>query len=81
MAFLRQQSDDRCIDVYDRRPIKDPEAAHILRRISGLDNPLGIAGLDKDKRREVIQRAKKTGLTVRQLSRLTGMDRNAVQRA
>lgn len=73
-------AEDENDNADDRGAPKDASALNILRRISGLENPEDIAKLPKQKRVAVIIEAKKAGLTVRQLSRLTGLNRNTIQR-
>ena len=77
-AFILAEDESDTAD--DRGAPKDASALNILKRISGLENPEDIPKLPRKKRVAVIVEAKKAGLTIRQLSRLTGLNRNTIQR-
>ena len=80
-VFLNTDSDDRCLE-YDSLPgYADSEALELLSAISGDKNPQSIQGLDRASRDGILRQLKAAGLTVRQISRLTGINRNIVQRA
>ena len=80
MAFLRMSANDDCLDTDTHGALKEEEARRLLHQITGLDNLPEMAGLPKEKQREAVRRAKKEGLSVRQIARLTGLNRNMVQR-
>lgn len=79
--FCLSPGSDRCMDAGERRALKDGDALHLLRQLSGADNPRDIAALPRPDRNGILARAKAKGVSVRQLSRLTGLDRNTIQRA
>ena len=81
VAFCLAANDDRCLDVDASTALTDAEAMRRLQRICGAIDPSGVAALPYGQRNALLARAKRDGLSVRQLSRLTGVDRNAVQRA
>ncbi len=81
MDFLLAPANDNCLDVSEHATIKDEEASRILCRISDMDNPGSIAEMDLEERRTCLAQAKREGVTIRQIARLTGIDRNFIQRA
>lgn len=81
MDFLLMPANDRCLETNDRTLIRDDEANRILCRICGRDNAREIAEMTPDERKACLARAKREGVTIRQIARLTGLDRNLIQRA
>ena len=67
--------------VLHGRRLRDNEALMIIQAISGLKDPLLIQGLDQEARNELLAILKKKGITIRQLERMTGINRNTIQRA
>lgn len=80
IEYCLTPNEDRCLDLREDKVLKDADALTILRRISRLTNPADIASLPKIARNAILAEAKKKGLSVRQISRLTGLDRNIIQR-
>jgi len=68
------------LDEERYRP-KDPEAIRIIRQIAQVSSCLDIACMEKDERDRALALLKAEGLTVRQLARLTGINRGVVQKA
>lgn len=68
-------------DFRPQRKWTEEQALALIRRISGLQSPMSIASLPKDTRKDLLRRFKKNGISIRQISRLTGIDRNSIQRA
>jgi REP element-mobilizing transposase RayT len=60
--------------------IRDAEAIEIIRRDGGVSSPLGIKGMEKDERDRVLTRLRGEGISIRQLSRLTGISKGVIQR-
>jgi len=61
--------------------LSDSEVRGILTRLLNSNHPMDIQAKDKTKQARVLTAAKKAGASVRQLERLTGINRNIVQRA
>ncbi|MCR5161759.1 MAG: transposase [Lachnospiraceae bacterium] len=64
-----------------RKMMNDTYARMIVQRISGLENPLMLQSLGRKERDWLLYRFKQEGLTIRQLERITGINRSTVQRA
>ena len=79
-AFLDADNDDRCLEFDSTNRLSDAEALDVLRSISGCSNPQMLQDLVKTERDEEILRLKRSGLSVRQIARLTGINRNTIQR-
>ena len=78
--YVLQKNDDSCLEADTYHPFSETEALQETLRITGGDNPQKIAGYPKEKRNEILQQLKKAGLSIRQISRLTGINRNTIQR-
>ena len=80
-SFLNTENDDRCMEYDTKSGYSDAEALELLASVNGNRNPQSVQELDKKDRDKMLQELKTSGLTVRQISRLTGVNRNIVQRA
>lgn len=67
--------------VLSRKLLTDNKALKTIQAISGLEDPLLIQGMDRETRNELLATLKKKGITIRQLERMTGINRNMIQRA
>lgn len=79
-AYLEEDNKDRCLEYDSTGGYSDAEALELLTEISGIGNPQDIQTLSKEERDGLLRRMKESGLTVRQISRLTGINRNIIQR-
>ena len=64
-----------------RKIIPDNDAFQIICQVTGLEFPALLQNMDGGTRKELLAKLKKRGLTVRQLERITGVNRNSIQRA
>ena len=81
IEYFLTENNDNCLEAENNHILKEDEALRRIQAISGLSNPFDISKLSKENRNEMLSRIKKAGVPVRQLSRLTGIDRNIIQRA
>ena len=81
LEFLETPASKDGFEADNRPPVNDEDAHRLLCRISQTDHPTQIAEYPLKQRNDCIARAKAAGLSVRQIARLTGLDRNIVQRA
>ena len=80
-SFLDTPSDDRFLDYDSRKGYTDSEAVKLIESITGNSNPQKLQSTERIQRDEVLRQLKGKGLTIRQINRLTGINRNIVQRA
>lgn len=78
--YVLQKNDDVCLEAETSHSLTDTEALEVALRITDGENPQKIAGYEKEKRDELLLKLKKAGLSIRQISRLTGINRNTIQR-
>jgi len=78
--FMEQKNDDKCLDETENKRIDDKEAKRLLD-LQGV--PLTLLGeLPKIERDEILHKFKQIeGITIRQISRLTGIATTNIQRA
>jgi hypothetical protein len=71
----------RFLEEGGRRALRDSQAIEVIKRIGRV--PLGsdLLDMDKDRRDEVLALLKKEGLSIRQISRLTEINRGIIQKA
>jgi hypothetical protein len=67
--------------ITERRKIRDSEAAELMKRIANVKNCLDIIEIEREERNRIIAFLKAENLTIRQISRLTGINRGIIQRA
>ena len=78
--FVSEDNDDEFMDISHIRRMPDESALILIRRVTGLENPLTIAHLPDNERNSVIGEIKKMPLSERQIARLTGVDRSIIRK-
>jgi len=81
LAFLNDNNDDRCLEYDSTGQLTDSDIIKLITELSGADNPQMLQGMEKSVRDSLLKELKHKGCTVRRLSRLTGINRNIIQRA
>ena len=81
VEFNNQKNDDKCLDIedYDFR-LTDEEARAIIQKVSKCKNATEFQNLSIDKRDKYLQTLREKGLSIRQISRLTGVSFNIVRK-
>ena len=80
ITFTNQQNDDICIDYVEKAKVTDNEIRAILLQ-HGISNKNELQKLEKNKRYEIIRAIKSAkGVTVRQISRVTGVSKSTIDR-
>ncbi len=80
--FMQQQSADRCLDHDngDRKKINDEKVVKLLSDLSGVEEKEMLSFFDKQARDDLLLKLRQSGATIRQLERLTGLGRGAIER-
>jgi len=82
IVFFDESPDGRFMDIdTGSKRIDDTEAMEIIRRVSNCDDPAGFRALAREQRDDNIKKLKDSGLSIRQISRLTGVSFGAVRKA
>jgi putative transposase len=81
IAFNRQQTDEHCLDVEDKKRFTDQEALDMITNLYKTSDFSELQKLDKMTRDRYLGELKQQGLSVRQIARLTGINRGVVLKA
>lgn len=82
IQFHEEENDDACLDLEEKQKITDEEARDIIKKVCELQNASDIQKLDIHRRKAYLKELKKEyGLSVRQIERLTGVNRGIVLKA
>ena len=74
-------NDDKCLELQEREfRLTDEEAKHIIIKVSKCDNLSEFQELDRKYRDKFIKKFKERGLSIRQISRLTGISKGIVEK-
>ena len=79
--YHNEGGDEECLEVRDVKRIGDSKAEAIIKAISQCNNAAEFQTLSREKRDRCLAQLKEKGLTVRQIERLTGINRGVVQKA
>lgn len=74
-AFNEIENDDKCLDISDRKRISDEKASQMIRKSLSITSPKVIGDFEPEKKGQCIKDLLNSGLSVHQLSRLTGISR------
>jgi REP element-mobilizing transposase RayT len=79
---LHQQAvDTNCMDIAEKAILRvtDEQAKELIRKISGCENVSDFQNLDTDRRNKYLKKLREKGLSIRQLSRLTGISFSVIR--
>jgi len=80
--FNNEANDDICLDIEEKYRINDEEARDIIRKECKIQNASGLQNFDILKRNMYLKKLKEEyGLSIRQIERLTGINRGVVLKA
>ena len=77
--FHREENTDQCLDISDHFRMTDEEAKILLHKISKCDHASEFQQLDPETRNSCIQKLHKEGVSIRQISRLTGVSKKIIE--
>ena len=78
--YIGIESHDRCLEYVDTKH-DDEWAKQELKRCLGISEGSVLRSVGKKERNAALVKLKESGLTIRQIERLTGIGRNIVQKA
>jgi len=81
IAFHEEIEAGGVMDISEKHRLNDKIAKGIIFKLSGCSNPSEVQALEPEKRNKILFALKKEGLTVRQIERLTGINRGIVLKA
>lgn len=81
-SFMKEESEQRCIDVDDRLRMRDDKVIEFIKQIAKVKNPLELQSMERTNRNKIIIKLKQTdGISYRQIERITGIGRGAIEKA
>ena len=69
------------MDFQEETRLTDGKAAEMICCIAGVKHSQQLQGIDAGKRGEIIVKLREAGLSIRQIERLTGINRGIISRA
>lgn len=76
----KQTSQDSILDISeDNFRMTDAEAVRMIKEVYGV-NSGEIVGMDITKRNQYIKKLKENGLSIRQISRVTGISKGSIEK-
>lgn len=79
VSYHKQLSTDRCLEVEESIRLNDEDAKAILFKITRCRSASDFQRLPVEKRNKHIEKLHKRGLSIRQISRLTGIPKKTVE--
>ena len=79
-AFIAAENDDHCLEYHGLRR-DDQWARDVIQKCLGEANGIALQGYERAKRDDALKRLKEQGLSIRQIERLTGINRGVIQLA
>ena len=80
IKFNNEENNDSCLESVSSRK-NDKDAKEIMKKLLNCDTVEGFLKLDAITRNASIRKLKEEGLSIRQISRLTGISKRIVERA
>lgn len=82
IQYHQEANDDICLDLVEKQKVTDAEAREIIKKVCELHNACDLRKLDIHRRNANLKELKEVyNLSVRQIERLTGINRGTVQKA
>ena len=80
LSFINIVSSEECMDIYPVKHtfVSDEKGKELIRIISGCTNVSEFQKLERNERNLYIQKLKEAGMSIRQISRLTGVSKSVV---
>ncbi len=79
--FTEEDNEDRCLDCDEARRISESQAHEIARKVMKGKPATALQAMDQDARNKILRRLRKEGLSLRQVSRITGLPFHIVRKA
>lgn len=81
VEFNNEINDDICLDIEEQKfRLSDNDAREIIKEITKCDNVAEFQALETKERDKFIKKLKNEGLSIRQISRLTGVSKGIVEK-
>lgn len=82
LEFMLEENEDRCLEIDEKYKLTDEKAKDRIKKISKLKSITDIQKMEKSKRDEILRKCKEIeGISILQISRVTGISRGIVKNA
>ncbi len=78
IEFNQKHTNDKCLEIYEKYRLSDKEALKIIKRVCKLNNPQEIQSLNIKTRNTYLKKLKDHDISIRQIERLTGVNRGVI---
>lgn len=79
-GLMREGAEDRCLDVEERRTLRDEEAKKKICALLDVESGTELQRFDRKERNAALRKLRESGMTIQQIERLTGINRGVIQR-
>ena len=79
-SFINANNNDECME-YDKTIHTDDWAIAVIKDVLKVESGTVLQGYSKEKRDNAIKTLRRRGITIKQIERLTGINRGVIQRA
>ena len=76
--YMNEKNGDTCLDISEGIRLTDIEAKEIIIKMVGIENLQNLQTMDKKTRNSILKELKQEGLSIRQIERITGVNRGTV---
>ena len=80
LEFHQEENTDQCLEISDDFRLTDKDARMLIRKITKCDNATEFQQLDVETRNRYIEKLHQQGVSIRQISRLTGISKSIIER-
>ena len=81
IVFNNEKNDDKCLELEDYVfRMSDEDAKKIIKKITGCENTTELQLFNQKDRDNCLKKMKNKGLSIRQISRLTGVSKRIVEK-
>ena len=78
---MNNGTEQKCLDILERKWIRDEDARKLIINTCGVSSGTQLQQWDRKDRDTAMRKLKALGISVRQLERLTGINRGVIQKA
>lgn len=80
-SFMARVEEGNCLDIHEKAAMRDEVARKKICEQYGVPSGTRLQQWEKKERDEALKKLKDMGMSLRQLERLTGIHRGAIQKA
>lgn len=79
--YMNEPQEDNCLEMQANHQLTDQEARAMIKKTYGFNSLQAIQSMSTQMRDEVLKNLKESGLSIRRIERLTGINRGIILRA